>query len=564
MAKMYPKLFPNTNNSDAEKAVFKYFDKEAPADWIVLHSFRLPEHYEVVFGESDFIVIAPNLGVFILEVKGGGVGYDGTYWRFINRKHEITEKTRGPFEQARSGMFVVEKIIKNILGSTFERMRILYGYGVIFTDEYNFPVNSITEDEPWRLIQNNVPKDYTEFIKRLEKNFRKELQSLNKRQPRSISKEEAEAISKALRPEIGLVPPLKSFIENSEDDVIALTQKQYECLIDVEMNNHVVVQGGAGTGKTVLALEDARRTAEQNKRVLFLCFNVNLAKELKQRINNDLIELHSFHSYLMKICKDNLDGTDTNNDDFFSTVLPSIACNVLDNSDFKKFDKLIVDECQDLCTKEYLECFDRLLDGGLVEGRFSFYGDFARQAIYNKSSSLDLLQEKALFISHKRLTVNCRNTKNIGNELINVTGYEDKYYLLTISGEPVEYFSWASADDEKQLLKQTIKELNKRGILSKNIMVLSPRTREKSIINEYDKDKTVIGNYCDDPQSYFARFSTVQAFKGLESEVVILVDVESYDDSRLMYVGFSRARSKMIVLESETAAKRRKALTIRR
>lgn len=254
-----------------------------------------------------------------------------------NRKHEVTEKTRGPFEQARSGMFVVEKIIKKILGSTFERTRILYGYGVIFTDEYNFPVNSITEDEPWRLIQNNVPKDYTEFIKRLEKNFRKELQSLNKGQPRSISKEEAEAISKALRPEIGLVPPLKSFIENSEDDVIALTQKQYECLIDVEMNNHVVVQGGAGTGKTVLALEDARRTAEQNKRVLFLCFNVNLAKELKQRINNDLIELHSFHSYLMKICKDNLDGTDTNNDDFFSTVLPSIACNVLDNSDAVSF-----------------------------------------------------------------------------------------------------------------------------------------------------------------------------------------------------------------------------------
>ena len=58
-------------------------------------------------------------------------------------------------------------------------------------------------------------------------------------------------------------------------------------------------------------------------------------------------------------------------------------------------------------------------------------------------------------------------------------------------------------------------------------------------------------------------FSTVQSFKGLESEIVILVDVDDYADVKLMYIALSRARSKLIVLETERASKQRKKLLLK-
>ena len=79
-----------------------------------------------------------------------------------------------------------------------------------------------------------------------------------------------------------------------------------------------------------------------------------------------------------------------------------------------------------------------------------------------------------------------------------------------------------------------------------------------------DKDKFLIGNYGENTDLYCAMFSTVQAFKGLENEIVILADIDSYSDVRLMYIALSRARSKLYVLESAAAKKQRQKLTIER
>ena len=165
MARMYPKTFPVDGNSSGERKVFEYFKNSASNDWYVLHSFRLPYHQTVVFGEADFVVIAPTLGIFVLEIKSGGVGFDGTDWVFVNRNGERSYKRRGPFQQARDAMFAVEKIITNKLGSGYDRTHILYGYGVIFTDERNFLVNALTEDEPWRLCQKSDSDNYCAFIR---------------------------------------------------------------------------------------------------------------------------------------------------------------------------------------------------------------------------------------------------------------------------------------------------------------------------------------------------------------------------------------------------------------
>ena len=145
MSHMYPKSFPRENKSGGEKKVFEFFKDNGASDWYILHSFRLPKHHKVVFGESDFIVVAPGYGIFTLEIKSGGVGFDGTNWRFIDRDHNISEKQRGPFEQAREGMFAVEKILKSRTHDKYNRVDYAYGYGVIFTDEDSFPDGTVND-----------------------------------------------------------------------------------------------------------------------------------------------------------------------------------------------------------------------------------------------------------------------------------------------------------------------------------------------------------------------------------------------------------------------------------
>ena len=555
MAKMFPKIFPEDSTSSGERKVFDFFDANAPADWIVLHSFRLPKHKTVVFGEADFVVLAPGHGIYVLEIKSGGVGFDGTYWTFVNREGKRNSKKRGPFQQAREAMFEIEKIIVGKLGDAFSRTNTIYGYGVIFTDESEFPAQNMTEDEPWRLCQKSERNDYCGFIKNLNKKFLEELNELGKHVPPVLTAVDATNIAAVLRPIVDCIVPLKSFIGSSEADIISLTEEQFDCLDDIELNKQIVVTGGAGTGKTLIAVEEAKRSAETCERIGFFCFNRNLADFIRTNIPSDKIEVWSLHAYMTAICRGGGDRKDT---EFFAETLPRMTCDIL-RAEGRRFDKIIVDEFQDLCTQPYLNVFDLLLKGGLIDGRFTFYGDFARQAIYNEEASLSSLESMAFF-AKKRLSVNCRNTRYIGNELINVTGYDDRRYRLRIMGEPVDYLSWTTREEQRTQLKECLHLLKSKGIKGESIVILSPYRRNNSIVNEFDKDKFLIGNYGDDPSAHLAVFSTIHGFKGLEREIVILTDIESYSDSRLMYIALSRARSKLIVLENVAAAKQRKRL----
>lgn len=559
MAKMCPNVFPEEANGTGERKVFKYFKFNAPSEWSVLHSFRLPKHRTVVFGEADFVVIAPPYGLFILEVKAGGVGYDGNNWIFINRNQEKTFKKRGPFQQSREAMFEIEKLITEKLGAGYSRTDLIYGYGVIFTDEDSFPLSALTEDETWRLCQKSENTDYVAFIKQLYRNFIAELQQLGKRIPNELSAEKAIKVVEALRPVVDCVAPMKSFIEASEQDIISLTTEQYACLDDIEINDRIVVTGGAGTGKTLLAVEEAKRT-DDSQRIGFFCYNKNLADYIRRSISSENAAVYSLHAFMMKICEHQTIGND-GTQKFFSVILPQTACKIAKQKGIL-FDKIIVDEFQDLCTPEYLKFFDVILKNGLYNGKFSFYGDFVRQAIYNESATLNTLKVLTFF-AQKRLTINCRNTLHIGNELINITGYEDKPYRLKITGEPVDYYVCNSQEEQNNKLIDCLKELKKKGFKPSAITVLSAKRRENSIINICDYDKFIIGDFGEDPATYFAMFSTIQAFKGLESEIVILVDVDDYTDIRLMYIALSRARSKLIVLETERASKQRKQILLK-
>ena len=561
MAVMYPKKFYN-NESDAEKKVFEYLKEKAPDDWHVIHSFRIPKHDTVVFGECDFIVFVPNLGIAFLEIKGGRVGVnENGEWLFTNRFNKTTIKYRSPFAQAREGMFNISEIISKKIDPDYNWSKYLFTYGVIFTDEVYFPVDSLTEDEPWRLLQNDKKYDYVTFIKKLLTNQIAEYESLGKKARYPVSADMAKEIVTKLRPTITCVAPIRSALKDSEDSIISLTEEQLECLDDIELNEHIVVIGGAGTGKTVIAIEDAKRAKKQGQNVCVICFNNNLNKTIRTNLKNTGIDAYTLHGLMKKVIKEPEQEPSTN-DDYFTNILPREAINALESSG-PLYDKIIVDEFQDICIKQYLVFLDAILVKGLTSGLFSFYADFARQAIYDERVSLSVLDDFA-FYSKKKLNINCRNTMFIGNEMINITGFSDASYKLRISGDPVEYIKYDDVDDENTKFRECLKQLKKLGLSSEDIIVLASNRRDKTVLQKADPGAVAVGNYGDDPSGCFAMFSTIQSFKGLESKVVILIDVENYTDSKMMYVALSRARSKLYVFESSAAAKQRRDLTIGR
>ena len=195
-----------------------------------------------------------------------------------------------------------------------------------------------------------------------------------------------------------------------------------------------------------------------------------------------------------------------------------------------------------------------MIKKGLEHGSWKFFGDYSRQAIYSNEldgkEMLEHLEDRTSFIRYK-LTENCRNTKQICDDIQTVTGYEAPKDLWTkVEGLPVDHKTYFSEEEELDKLMQLLNELEDKNIEREKITILSPRRRENSIISRVEN--IIIKDY-NFKSSDNISFSTVQSFKGLENSVVILVDINSYSAVNLMYVALSRARTALYIFETKIA-----------
>lgn len=151
---------------------------------------------------------------------------------------------------------------------------------------------------------------------------------------------------------------------------------------------------------------------------------------------------------------------------FYKYDIPRRAIEIQRKLEFS-FDRIIVDEAQDLITKEYLDFFNSCLKRGIQRGKWSFFGDFSRQAIYidaEKNQFIDMLDERTSFIQFK-LSTNCRNTDYICREIKTVTDFSDEIlYKGEVNGPPVEYIPYMSLEDEVDKLIEILKKLEKNNV----------------------------------------------------------------------------------------------------
>lgn len=280
MAIMIPSGVTNSVISSAEKKIFSWFQNAAGTDnWYVLHSLGLASHRTVIRGETDFLVLAPNLGIFALEVKGGEVKRlaDGR-WQFTDRNGQTGIRNRGPFDQANEGIHSIIAYVKQHLDSDHQHLQyVLFGSGVMFPD-ITYNSNGIDEDQK-QIFDFRDSHKVRGFVERLSAYAQQRWQEIYhfSAATKLPDANDVKYIAAMLRGQFECVVSMNAEIAGTEREQLQLTKCQYDCLDGLEDNARCLITGYAGTGKTMVAAEAVKRFAQAGERVALFCYNAGLS-----------------------------------------------------------------------------------------------------------------------------------------------------------------------------------------------------------------------------------------------------------------------------------------------
>lgn len=541
-------------NSIGEKLLYFRFKNDGSAsEMYVLHSVFTNYHLKNVSGELDFLVLAPNRGIFALEVKHGRVTRKAGVWEFTNRKGQTTTKTTSPFAQVTGTMHSIRNFVLNKTQTNpkkKERLsKLLWGTGVAFTS-MDVPPDLGQEAETWQMLtKEGLRIKIADYIEVLSRGFHQKLQGApwydsNSARP---SKSDCMFIIQIIRGDFNTTYDDLNRIQDGERLIEEFTKEQFNLLDITNYNHRCLFEGGAGTGKTLLAVELLRRKTLSGFNTGLFCYNKNLGEYLDAHIikmEMKTTSVCSFHSYLLK--QTEIEHPQYNHQ-YFSEQLPFEFLLQNENmAENEKFDFLIIDEAQDLISPYYLEVFDHMLKGGLTSGRWVFFGDFSNQAIYlNKSrdSLIHLLNRKTDFVNHPPLKINCRNTKKIAKQNTLLSGAEYPEFIHGgLEGETV-VSKFPAKSSYLNTIEQVIKNLQNQEIPLDEIILLSPK--------KYENTSIAGSSFISASIKEGVTYSTVQAFKGLEKNIVIVFDfneLKSLESQQLLYVALSRAKQLLYIL----------------
>ncbi len=567
MAQMIPPLATQGTKSPGEIEVFERLrDDPATGGWIVLHSLDIAAHPTQQVGEADFVVLVPNCGVLCLEVKGCRSFRLEDGWWYYGK--ETKPDQRGPFRQAASAMFG----IKEYLASRDDRLaKLLYWSAVIFP----FIDVSLESAEwhSWQLIdQSQLSKASlsTQLINVLENAHRWVAGRASAKWYHPSTSRPSPALVKLaanlLRPRFEAYQSPAERAARRAAEVKRYTEEQFVALDAMEDNQQVIFAGPAGTGKTTLAIEAARRAGLQGRSVLFVCFNRLLGSQLKEEIaGSPGVSVRTLHSHLLSTARERPPANAPS--EYWSRQLPERASYALMEGPAESgnlFDLLVIDEAQDIVSPAYLDFLDLCLRGGLQAGRWLMFGDFEMQMIYGERANEvhALLDRRFGHVPRYSLRYNCRNTPRIA-ETVRLLGQMNPGYKRILRPdnkvEP-KILVYSSENQKQRLLAKSLAELLDEGLGPEDITILTPHAGDTAVSGLL---RTEWGNRLVPlSQAWQAssgatgriRFGTIHSFKGLDAPAVVVAGVDEIASKRgasLFYIALSRALHRLVILLSE-------------
>jgi len=499
-----------------------------------------------------------------MEVKGGDVKCIDGVWHYTNKFNVTNTSNVGPFNQARDAMFSLRSAIEKEFGKGHKFTKILSGFLCAFP-HISFDKHSV-EYEQWQILDKDSINNGTQiFFQNLVKQFTNKHKNQRWFSEKDSLPDENDlnSLCNFLRGDFERVRTVKERLAEFDKEVKKYTEEQYRILDSIQLNERSVTQGSAGTGKTMIAIESATRAAAEGKTVFLTCYNRLIGEWMQKQVEEwkDKITVSSLHSFLFEQSKGfDYDKAQSSTQDFYSKYLPLLLKAIYQKEISKKFDKLIIDEGQDLIREEYLLLFDSMLEGGMQDGNWEIYGDFERQAIYaqlTRTEMFDLLKNRGQH-SNFLLKINCRNTKQVGEETSLISGFEKPPFLLEhLEGIPVEYIFYKDNAQQKSLLAQQLQKLSASSIPFNELMIISPRKFENSCsysVPEFTIREIKNNSETSSSQNFYG-FATVQSYKGMESNYILITDIEDLSSEiakSLLYIGMSRARYGLILFIAES------------
>ena len=566
MARMYPVLDETQLNAlsadkrDGEARVYRACRDSLDDSWLVKYRLQITtDEHPPRDVEADFALFHPNLGILVIEVKGGRhIDYDAETEEWHATGPDAGPQKLDPVGQAKKAKYVILSELQ--AAPRWEPRRIHLEHAVFFPHIDDVERLGGPELKSW---QRGGRRELAWFKKWVETC----LSSHRGDQERPLG-QQGLALAEELFCRSRTARSLLSTDMTEEEAVrLRLTEQQAVIFDHLTYHTRALITGGAGTGKTLLALMRAKDLAREQKRTLLLCFNAPLGDHLKAIVEKEGLQefLHAmtFH----ELCKYGIKralqekSSDTLSEarrayprgDEANVQLPdALARSVLELADWR-YDAILIDEAQDF-RPEFHVSIELLLQNENTSLLYLFCD--VNQAVYTKPS-LGLVSTPPYILKK-----NCRNTRFIHDASMRF--YRGEAMVPPpIPGAEIELLTGAGPDKQAERLRvQLATLLSKENVRAEQIAVLiAPSARKRfyyDLLRPLSLPRPAKWSFEEHRQQDALLVDTVMRFKGLEADAVFvwgLDDIEPQERRELLYVALTRAKSRLYLVGTDTACR---------
>ncbi|QNN52333.1 nuclease-related domain-containing DEAD/DEAH box helicase [Nocardioides mesophilus] len=520
----------------SERQVWTRLRNSLPSGAVLLANFRITD--EAKDHECDLVVLMPEVGVVVIEVKGGSVWCDEEGWHQTLTSGHV--RRIDPVSQARDSKYALRTYVEaDPRWKHSSRSRVVWAHALVapfsdFADDFETP------DCPRWTVHGRG--DLEDLAGRLWDTAR--MQVTNNRAP---TYDDVQLIAEILAGRSFGARDVNAEAEDRAVQADRLTEEQALILGVTRLLHRVEVRGGAGSGKTVLALAQARelsrgRGERKPQRVALLCYSIGLAEYFKRVVDNwPRKHRPAFVGTFAELGRSwGAPDGDRTDSDFWEVELPATMAELADHLEAKdRFDSIVVDEAQDFAVSWWSPLLGALYDD--EEGGLYIYSD-ENQRIFARFGRPPV-PLVPLVLDH-----NLRNTKQIHAAFGPLA--PSRMYARGSDGPAVRFVA-ASADAALGVADDEVERLLDDGWRPENVMLLTTGHRHPVQIERTGPD--------DDQKAYWRTYwanddvfyGHVLGCKGLERRAVVLCVNKSTPMERgreRLYVGMSRATDVLVVV----------------
>jgi hypothetical protein len=548
MARLIPSFF-DEQTPPGEKDVFRLM-LDMPADWVVIHSLDLAPWNRGLRTEIDFLVVAPNTGILCVEVKSHErIEFDGYMWQPPSIK-------KSPFKQAANGRYTFYRRIKELLPS-FAQVPVVH---LCIFPRARFDLAANVAVQPWELIdRRGLERADTagKLAQLLQEMMANAIHADAALTPllRPITPLQIEELVRHCVPVQKRSPSAREEIDRRREDIDRILRVQQAPVLTLAtLNQRLVVTGPAGTGKTLIAMEVARRAAESGKRVALLCHNQLVGDWMADAVSRPALpNLVAGRAIRVMARLAGLTIPTSPPPGYWESDLPLLLEERLTDPDFRaeaEFDYLVIDEMQDLLGRPALwHAIGLFLEGGFSSGTYALFGDFENQSLSKGREAEKAFQDFLATVVPARwaLSENCRNYRVIGQAAAALAGSGAGMYSGYLRGTgnnrdyEIEFYEDEAGQNASVL--RALRDFKDRGFNAGEITLLSFRSDEHSTAMSLRRQGAA-NLQRPWPPTERTSFASVAAYKGMENRVIILTDLALSDASferALFYTAMTRA-----------------------